>query len=202
MNPHEIAPASTSTYTKYPVRRVYSDLGRHFRSHRVPSGLLVGTNTSQERRMGGGRCWRRSMSPPIKYRRCAIGFIVTGICQSVSFGFARGGDVLKHHFPDLAGFEAETPASRRDRLRPHEAARRRARTSVSLPGLLCCADLPVKRPQSGTGSPRATQRPFSTSGDRTSFLWIAMGAGPASATLPCNARDTPAKSCNPVSQRG
>ena len=47
LNPHEIAPASTSTYTKYPVRRVYSDLGRYFRSHRVPSGLLVGTNTSQ-----------------------------------------------------------------------------------------------------------------------------------------------------------
>jgi hypothetical protein len=47
LNPHEIAPASTSTYTKYLVRRVYSGLGRYFGSHRVPSGILVGTNTSQ-----------------------------------------------------------------------------------------------------------------------------------------------------------
>ena len=47
LNPHELAPASTSSYTKYPIRRVYSGLERYFRCHRVLSELLVGTNTSQ-----------------------------------------------------------------------------------------------------------------------------------------------------------
>jgi hypothetical protein len=47
LNPHEITPASTSTYPKHPVRRIYSGLRRYFRSHRVPSRISIGTNTSQ-----------------------------------------------------------------------------------------------------------------------------------------------------------
>jgi hypothetical protein len=48
LNPHKLAFASTSTYSKHPVRRVCSGLRQYFRFHRVPSGISVGTNTSQK----------------------------------------------------------------------------------------------------------------------------------------------------------
>ena len=57
LNPHKLAFASTSSYSKHTVLRVYIHLERYFRSHRVLSGISVGTNTPQK--FDGGR---RSLS--------------------------------------------------------------------------------------------------------------------------------------------
>jgi hypothetical protein len=51
LNPHEIAPASTSSYSSRSERHDFNDLARQAEPDHVPSYARVGTNTSHDDRM-------------------------------------------------------------------------------------------------------------------------------------------------------
>jgi hypothetical protein len=50
LNPHEIAPASTSSYSSNPGRNYFNDLEAYQGPDDMPSYALVGTNVSHEPR--------------------------------------------------------------------------------------------------------------------------------------------------------
>ena len=66
---------------------------------------------------------------------------------NVSCGFARSGDALKRHFPDLV-VSKQNPACGRDRLCPPEASGGESESRVCLPSLRVMRT-PVKRPHAG-----------------------------------------------------
>ncbi len=120
---------------------------------------------------------------------------------SVACGFARGGDILKQHFPDLA--VSKQKLRRADAIACVRMKRQEATQNLgfaSRPFVLC--GLPVKRPQSGQVLHERRNGHFLLQVTGHPSYGLPWGARPARSDLPCNARDTPAKSHYPVSQRG